>query len=90
MPEVPAGMIVGDARSGTGLAGEIADAMKGYDGAFDPSKKNGWYLANSIAEAVVAHITANAVVTVESGILVTVTVPAGTGTTTGPGTGTIA
>ena len=56
-------MLVGDARSGVGLAGEIANAMKGYDGAFDPSKKKGWFLANSIAEAVVAHITANALVT---------------------------
>jgi hypothetical protein len=49
-------------------------------------------LCDEIAGAVVAHVTANAVVTVASGIPVatTGTAAAQTGATTAPGTGTVA
>lgn len=46
-------------------------------------------LCKAIADAVVAHITANATVTVQPGIGVTVAIPAGTGSTVTPGMGTI-
>jgi hypothetical protein len=43
----------------------------------------------AIAEAVIEHIVALAVVTVPPGVAVTVAVPAGTGATIAPGVGTI-
>jgi hypothetical protein len=48
-------------------------------------------LCNAIAQAVVSHIVANAVVTVPPGVLVSVAVvgAAGTGATTAPGMGVI-
>lgn len=46
-------------------------------------------LCDDIADAVVAHITANAVVTVPLGVAVQVAVPAGTGATTAPGIGSV-
>ncbi len=44
---------------------------------------------DTVASTLLAHIVANAVVVVASGIAVTVAVPAGTGATVAPGTGTI-
>jgi hypothetical protein len=46
-------------------------------------------MCDAIASTVVAHITANAVVTVPPGVAVVVAVPAGTGATTAPGVGAI-
>ena len=47
-------------------------------------------MCDAIAQTVVAHIAANAVVTVAFPIAVQVAVPSGTGATTAPGTGTVA
>lgn len=44
---------------------------------------------DAIAQAVVSHIIANALVTVPPGVAVVVAVPAGTGATVAPGIGSI-
>ncbi len=46
-------------------------------------------LCDAIAQAVVEHVVAAAVVTVPPGVAVVVAVPAGTGATTAPGVGTV-
>jgi hypothetical protein len=45
---------------------------------------------DAIAQAVIEHITAAAVVTTPPGVAVTVAVPAGTGATVAPGVGSVA
>jgi hypothetical protein len=46
-------------------------------------------MCDALASAVIAHITAAAVVTVPPGVAVVVAFPAGTGATTAPGVGAI-
>ena len=53
-------MIAGNARLGTGLAGEIASKMYELDSRYDVNKAGGDMLPNAIAEAVVAYLKANA------------------------------
>lgn len=84
---------------GSGLAKELYDI---YVATIDISGDNASVVAqsqqqvadlcNAFAQAVVAHVTANAVVTVAAGIPVSTagSAAAQTGSTTSPGTGTIA
>lgn len=85
--------------SGSGLSREVYDVMAaafGLGAIVPPSAPAAQQqvadLANAIAQATVAHITANAEVTVLSGIPVstTGTAAAQTGATTSPGSGTVA
>lgn len=68
-------MIAGNARSGTGLAGAIAQAMVDIDERYNVNKAGGDMLPNAIAQAVVDYLKANAdvvgvVVTPSTGIQV--------------------
>lgn len=80
------------ALSASTLKAEVKAAILADDdiSAIDGDALDG--LCDAIATTVVAHITANAVVTVASGIPVatTGTAAAQTGATTAPGSGTIA
>jgi hypothetical protein len=53
-------MIVGNAKSGTGLAGAIAAAMVDIDGRYNVNLAGGDMLPNAIAKAVVEYLQANA------------------------------
>lgn len=52
-------MEIGDAREGTGMAGEIAKALKELEPAYKVKKNKGWVLPDAIARAVVAHLLAS-------------------------------
>lgn len=69
----------------------IADPRTGAvdDSALPTSQKALTAFCDVIAQTVLAHVVANAVVTVPPGVLVVVAVPAGTGATTAPGVGTV-
>ena len=56
-------MDAGDARSGTGLAGAIAAAMKSAEPNYNVHAPNGDFLPNAIASAVVDYLKAEAEVT---------------------------
>ena len=57
-------MEAGDARSGTGLAGAIAEAMRRAEPRFDVNAPNGDFLPNAIASAVVEYLRTEAEVRV--------------------------
>lgn len=85
--------------SGTGLSREVYDIMAtafGLGSIVPPSAPGAQQqiadMANAIGQAVVAHVVANAVVTVLPGIPVSVTgsPTAQAGATTAPGTGSVA
>lgn len=76
------------AMSGATLAAAIKSDLLNDPNITDNASLD--YLVEAIANSVVAHITANAVVTVAAGIAVQVVPATGTGATTATGTGTIA
>ena len=98
MPLIPGAVSVNAAgvASGVGLAKELYDGYLPSVGGIPAgplgaqSKKQIADLCNTFAQVTVAHIIANAVVTVPPGVLVSVAFPAGTGATSGPGVGTVA
>lgn len=85
----------GNSVSGTGLAKALYDLLASATGVTSataaPAQLQLTQVAQSIASAVVAHIQANALVTVAAGIPVATagSATAQTGATTAPGTGTV-
>lgn len=71
------------------LATAIEIAIKDIEAETEDTRK---LMASAIADAVIDHIVANAIITVSAGILVATagTAVSQTGATTSPGTGTIA
>ncbi len=49
-------MLIGDARKGTGLAGQMAAEIKALQPDYDVSQNKAWVLPDAMAKAIITHL----------------------------------